>query len=309
MRTSCLITCYNYEKYILEAIDSALRQTVAFDEIIIIDDGSIDNSVTIINERYKGESRLQVISKKNQGQLSSFNEGYLSSKGDLIFFLDADDVYELNYLENALKYYELHKDCDFMFCATQEFGESNNACYAFDNDKDCGYTVVLSLYLQCWVGAATSCISIKRDILDKILPMPYYFLADWKIRADDILVWGASLAGARKYYINQRLVKYRVHENNSFCRKKLSDNYNYKRKLIVYELFAYFKRRFYSSDFDFLFLIKDEYKSIPFPTRNDYNNYRKVIKISPLSFFKKIEMSISLYKYYLKKSQHSQNKK
>ena len=64
-----------------------------------------------------------------------------------------------------------------------------------------------------------------------------------------------------------------------------------------------------SSDFDFLFLIKDEYKSIPFPTRNDYNNYRKVIKKSPLSYFKKIEMSISLYKYYLKKSQHNQNKK
>ncbi len=194
-----------------------------------------------------------------------------------------------------------------MFCASQEFGESNNACYFFDNDKDCGYTVVLSLYLQCWIGAPTSCISIKRDVLDKILPMPYCFLADWKIRADDILVWGASLAGARKYYINQRLVKYRVHENNSFCRKKFSDNY--KRKLIVHKLFVYFKQLFYGTDCDLLFLIKDEYESIPFPTVDDYNNYCKIIKISSLSYFKKIKMLISLYKLYLKKSKHHQNKK
>src|SRR5436305_907491 len=94
LKTSCLINNYNYAHFVGDAVDSALAQTVAFDEIIVVDDGSTDGSMELLTRRYGREDRVRVIRKPNGGQLSSFNEGFLGSSGDLLFFLDADDVYQ-----------------------------------------------------------------------------------------------------------------------------------------------------------------------------------------------------------------------
>ena len=93
MRTTCLINNYNYEEYVLDAIQSALNQTVSFDEIIVVDDGSCDRSVELLKENYSSCDRIKLIFKENGGQMSCFYEGFIKSSGDLIFFLDADDLY------------------------------------------------------------------------------------------------------------------------------------------------------------------------------------------------------------------------
>src|SRR5215510_4209515 len=90
-KTSCLISNYNYKRYIADAVDSALAQTAPLDEIIIVDDGSTDGSQEFIRDRYY-HPKIQLITKENGGQLSCFNEGFRVATGDVIFFLDADDV-------------------------------------------------------------------------------------------------------------------------------------------------------------------------------------------------------------------------
>ena len=74
MKTTCLINNYNYANFLPEAVNSALNQTVSFDEIIIVDDASTDSSAEVINTFTKETNVKSVLKEKNQGQLSSFNE-------------------------------------------------------------------------------------------------------------------------------------------------------------------------------------------------------------------------------------------
>src|ERR687885_1217665 len=87
---SILICNYNYAQYVKEAIDSALNQTYSNTEVIVIDDGSTDNSREIIASY--GDKIIPIL-KQNSGQASAFNVGFAISKGDIICFLDSDDTF------------------------------------------------------------------------------------------------------------------------------------------------------------------------------------------------------------------------
>ena len=76
IKTTCLINNYNYAHFVSEAINSALNQSIKFDEIIVVDDASTDNSAKIIIELAKQKNIKYILKDKNQGQLSSFNEGF-----------------------------------------------------------------------------------------------------------------------------------------------------------------------------------------------------------------------------------------
>ncbi len=192
MKTSCLINSYNYRRFVGEAIEGALSQTHPFDEVIIVDDGSTDGSPEMLNTEYGGRPNVTIIAKKNQGQLSCFNEGFARATGDILFFLDADDVYQPDYVESALEVYRRQRDCDFLFTGRHLFGKEERDDLAYPEDRDLGYSVILTLFRREWIGAATSCLSMRRQVLEDVLPLP--FENDWRSRADDCLVFGASLA-------------------------------------------------------------------------------------------------------------------
>ena len=86
---SIIIDNYNYGHFLADAIDSALDQTFPRTEVIVVDDGSTDDSVEVI-KRF-GERVVPII-KPNGGQASAFNAGFLRSEGEIIIFLDADDI-------------------------------------------------------------------------------------------------------------------------------------------------------------------------------------------------------------------------
>ena len=199
MTTTCLVSNYNYSAYVAEAVDSALRQSVPFDQIIVVDDGSTDGSVQLLTDRYGNHPLVHIICKENEGQLSCFNEGFACATGDIIFFLDADDVLEPIYVEQTLGVYDRHRDCDFLACGRRMFGQREGVSLKFPTDRDLGYSVIFTAFQREWIGAPTSCLSIRRRVLSQILPLP--FTDDWRVRADDCLVFGASLAGARKRYL------------------------------------------------------------------------------------------------------------
>ena len=241
MTTSCLINSYNYARFIGDALDSALGQTVPFDEIIVVDDGSTDGSLELLMSKYAQHPTIHIISKPNQGQLSCFNEGFARSKGHIIFFLDADDFYEPTYLEQSLKLYDCDPFIDFVFCGHRQFGQRDSVQLAFSEDRDLGYSVILAAFQRDWIGAPTSCLSMRRSVLERILPLP--FLEDWRSRADDCLVFGASMAGARKYYHAQPLVHYRVHGENGFFGRSIDKLATYRRRLAVNALFEHLERK------------------------------------------------------------------
>ena len=105
---SVIINVYNGEKYIKKCLDSVISQTYKDLEILIINDGSIDNTLSIC-ESYK-DKRIKIITTENSGLSMSRNVGLDKAKGDYIYFVDADDFIELDtieYLYNLCKKYEV----------------------------------------------------------------------------------------------------------------------------------------------------------------------------------------------------------
>ncbi len=86
---SIIVNNYNYDQFLPDAIESALAQTYPLTEVIVVDDGSTDGSRAVI-ARYG--DRITPVLKENGGQASAFNAGFASSNGEIIIFLDADDI-------------------------------------------------------------------------------------------------------------------------------------------------------------------------------------------------------------------------
>lgn len=91
---SIVVPVYNAEKFLSETIESVLKQTYQFYELILVNDGSKDKSLDICNKYAATDSRICVISQKNQGAGAARNTGILKAKGKYLMFLDADDTYE-----------------------------------------------------------------------------------------------------------------------------------------------------------------------------------------------------------------------
>ncbi|MGF2040116.1 MAG: glycosyltransferase family 2 protein [Nostoc sp. CmiVER01] len=302
IRTSCLINNYNYAEFVSEAIDSALNQTVKFDEIIIVDDASTDNSVEVIAKFAQLDNIKCIFKKINQGQLSSFNEGFLAATGEILFFLDADDIYEPQYLENALKFYSRRTECDFIFCAYKKFGAVEGIFQTDTVDLDLGYSVIRTLCNGEWIGSITSTLSIRREIIRKILPIPN--IEDWRVRSDDCLVWGASLVGAKKFYMSKPLVMYRIHQNNQYHNNKflhIDKNYEYKRFWKRNSLFNYIlKKNNLSLPLLLAFTSINELKTIPCPKFQDFISYLKIIFLFEHNLYWKIKGIVLLFNYFIR---------
>lgn len=89
---SIVICNYNYGRFIRSAISSALAQTYKNIEIVVIDDGSTDSSRAVIDE-FVLTGAVKAIYQNNEGQYSAYNAGFAASSGDIVMFLDADDIY------------------------------------------------------------------------------------------------------------------------------------------------------------------------------------------------------------------------
>ena len=100
-----VIPTYNYGEYLSDAIESALKQTYKNLEVIVIDDGSSDNTEEIV-KRYDG--RLSYYFKENGGISSARNYGMLKAKGEYIVFLDSDDKLHESYVERTLAHLQKH---------------------------------------------------------------------------------------------------------------------------------------------------------------------------------------------------------
>jgi glycosyltransferase involved in cell wall biosynthesis len=300
MKIACLINNYNYAAFVGDAVDSALRQTVPFDEIIVVDDGSTDGSVELLTRSYGQHPRIRIFTKPNQGQLSCFNEGFARSTGDIVLFLDGDDVYEPNYVEQLLDVYRRDPTIDFVSCGHRQFGRRDGLQLEFSEDRDLGYSVILTSCLREWIGAPTSCLSMRRNVLEQVLPLP--FLEAWRTRADDCLVFGASLAGARKYYLAQPLVRYRVHDRNRFFGRKFDKCAAYRRRLAINALFEHLETKFSYNVGRFDEFLHREFYTIAKPTVRQLKQYYLINARVPTSFRRRLKRFAALTVHFLRAS-------
>ena len=101
---SVIVPVYNVEKYLEECLESIQNQTYTDIEVILVNDGSTDNSEVICEKYCEQDKRFKLINQKNQGQSSARNVGVEASTGEFIAFVDSDDIIKINYLEELMQY-------------------------------------------------------------------------------------------------------------------------------------------------------------------------------------------------------------
>lgn len=126
MTVSVVVPAYNAERYISRCIESVVKQTVLPLELILVDDGSVDGTLNILNEymrRFPG--LIRVIAKDNGGVSSARNEGIRHACGEYICFVDADDIIDEGYIESHLRVVVLF-GADISFGQVVEFDDSHS---------------------------------------------------------------------------------------------------------------------------------------------------------------------------------------
>jgi glycosyltransferase involved in cell wall biosynthesis len=297
LMTSCLINSYNYGRFLRDAVDSALEQTPGFDEVIIVDDGSTDETLDLLENRYSGDCRVTVIAKDNGGQLSAFNAAFLASRGDILFFLDADDIYRPGYLKTVRRYYQEHPECDFLYCGYRKFGNLESEELSTTGDRDLGFSLIRTLKTRVWLGNPTSCLSLRRTTAARILPLPLE--DDWRIRADDCLIFGASLVGARKHYLARPLVDYRIHGDNLFHGRSVDENGDFRRSLAISRLFGYLVKRQHYLLEELDDFIHREFCTCSDPTWQECRQYLKLASRSKRHLSRRWGMAVRILKHFL----------
>ena len=215
-----IISSYNYLHFVDTAIDSALAQSHPALQIIVVDDGSSDGSPVHLRERYAGDSRVTLLFGENAGQLSAFQRGSALAQADVVCFLDADDRWGPDYLEQLGELYDRRADVDFVFTDTLLFGDEQRWLGWGERSQDLGFTVIITYMLMHWYGAPTSALSMRRAWAERALDLPAALLNQWRLSADNCLVFGTSVLGARKYYLRTGAVHYRIHGNNGWWGKQ-----------------------------------------------------------------------------------------
>lgn len=120
---SVIIPVYNAEKYLDECLAGILNQSLRNIEVICVDDGSTDGSARILKEYARTDGRMRIITQPNAGAGSARNTGMDAAEGEYLLFLDADDWFEPDYFESALR--KIREDrADVCICGTVMFDNS-----------------------------------------------------------------------------------------------------------------------------------------------------------------------------------------
>lgn len=185
-----IINNYNYASFIRQAIDSSLNQTYANVEVIVVDDGSKDNSVDII--RSYGD-RITPVLKPNGGQASAMNAGFQASRGELVMFLDADDYLYPHAVETiAAAWQPKTAQIQSRLESVDVEGTYIDLYPAPEIKFDQGNVQPLLLRKGRYNCTVTSGNCFSRAALEEILPIPE---AEFRISADGYLVTVAPFYG------------------------------------------------------------------------------------------------------------------
>lgn len=129
---SVIIPVYNVEGLLNRCINSVIKQTYKNLEIILVNDGSTDQSLNICLKYEKNDCRIRVLNQQNGGQASARNYGVIESNGDFITFVDSDDYINVNYIESMMKLFEADEEIDIATCEYQKVYDNGN------NNSDVG---------------------------------------------------------------------------------------------------------------------------------------------------------------------------
>lgn len=191
-KISVVIPVYNAENYIEECINSVLRQTYHDWELILVDDGSTDNSGLFCDKIAKNDDRIKVIHQENAGVTCARENGVFASTGAFIYFLDADDTIDSDTLEYMLSLFT--DDIDLVMSNSEKEASLNWLEYAEGLLKHCFWFACMKLY--------------RRELFDTyVFDIPRYFRT-----GEDFLMQLRTLKNIKGRILCDTMPKYHYRE-------------------------------------------------------------------------------------------------
>ena len=220
---SLIVPVYGVEKYIVNCLKTVVNQEYKNFELLLVNDGTKDKSVEIINDFLKDtDINWRIINKENGGLASARNAGIKEAKGEYIAFLDSDDAISPDFLLNLFNSLQ-GKDYDFAFC-NFEFTKTQIAPKD-DNNHSIKYTreELLDLFLKRKIHFVVPSMFFRTDFIkDNNL----YFSEKIKFSEDQPFIWNVILHSKKAIYLERKMYGYFIRENSimtSTGAKKIKD--------------------------------------------------------------------------------------
>jgi glycosyltransferase involved in cell wall biosynthesis len=221
MKVSVLISNYNYARYLPAAIDSVLAQTHRDIEIIVVDDGSTDDSRNVITQlQEKTPDKIKVIFQKNQGQGGAFNAGFERASGDIVAFLDADDVWKPNKLQRIVEAFSRPDIVGIMHHLDTIDADGKVIKNVSTQGAKLGENLAKIILKtgNAWCFPPTSGLAYRRSSLQKVFPIDPI---KWRIWADGCIIYCTAFLGKVKT-LNEELGSYRIHGANNHISREIA---------------------------------------------------------------------------------------
>lgn len=216
---SVIVINYNYGQFLEESINSALNQGYPHTEVVVVDDGSTDNSQEIIASY---GDRILPVFKENGGMASAYNAGFAASRGEIVIFLDADDYLFPCTAERVVAAWEPDVvKVHYRLQKVDALGNPLGELYP-PQHKSLDSGVVWSILLEKvdYVTCTASGNGLSRGVLDQILPVPEAEFKNW---ADTYLIYSVPFHG-KIGSIDEALGGYRIHGSNIWALTELSSD-------------------------------------------------------------------------------------
>jgi glycosyltransferase involved in cell wall biosynthesis len=195
---SCVIPVYNGEHFVAEAVESVLAQTFGLVEVVVIDDGSTDQTPRVLSSF---GDRIKVISQANAGQSAARNRGIQAAAGELIAFLDADDLWLPEKLALQMARLAENPVAEACTCLIENFWEAGLA----EEAERLRNTVHGQQVVALWTG-----LLVRRAVFERIggpdSELDHFDAREWLHRAQS--------GGVAVEYVDQVLVRRRIHRDN-----------------------------------------------------------------------------------------------
>ena len=225
MKISVVTASYNYAEYIEETIRSVLNQTYKDWEMIIVDDGSSDNSVKIIQKYIEQDERIKLVTHENnanKGLKETLLLGISKAEGDWIVFLESDDMLREDYLEKKIEITKKYPDVGLIFNDAELFGDENRIAfsqktYVKSHNELIKKSFPRNIFKEMNVN--NKILSFSTVMAKKSALYPEYF----NTPVDRVLDWWLYIHITYEndvYYIPEKLTLWRLHKGSYISKRK-----------------------------------------------------------------------------------------
>ncbi|MBI4085872.1 MAG: glycosyltransferase [Candidatus Liptonbacteria bacterium] len=208
-KVSIIIPSYNAGAYVKEAVDSALAQTYPHCEIIVVDDGSTDDTQEILAP-YAEKGSVQYVYQDNKGLAGARNTAIKIARGEYIAFLDADDVFIPQKMERQVQYLKDHAECDVSYCDLYHFWDGRpETLLKLDYRYYSGDEVLPNLIKRDFIAPLS--MLVRKSVFEK------FGLFDEHFRRSEDLEFLVRIlrGGARICFLDEILAKLRLRRTSN----------------------------------------------------------------------------------------------